>query len=143
MPTQTYANHRHPPKLTGIGFLFVLIALVAFALRWFNIGGRAMFAAGLAALIGAVIVLLLISRDYTTRLQDRIIKLEMRVRCAQFLSAQQQAALMRLSKPQVVALRFASDAELPALLERAEREHLTADQIKRAIKDWVGDFDRT
>jgi hypothetical protein len=129
--------------LTGIGFLFVLIALVAFALRWFNIGGRAMFAAGLAALIGAVIVLLLISRDYTTRLQDRIIKLEMRVRCAQFLSAQQQAALMRLSKPQVVALRFASDAELPALLERAEREHLTADQIKRAIKDWVGDFDRT
>jgi len=143
MPTQTYANHRHPPKLTGIGFLFVLIALVAFALRWFNVGGRAMFAAGLAALIGAVIVLLLISRDYTTRLQDRIIKLEMRVRCAQFLSAQQQAALMRLSKPQVVALRFASDAELPALLERAEREHLTADQIKRAIKDWVGDFDRT
>ena len=143
MATQTYATHRHQPKLTGIGFLFVLIAIVALALRWFNIGGRAMFAAGLAALIGGVIVLLIISRDYTTRLQDRIIKLEMRVRGAQLLSPQQQAALSRLSKPQVVALRFASDAELPALLERAEREHLTADQIKRAIKNWVADLDRT
>src|ERR1700704_5875767 len=120
MASQTYATHRHNPKLTGIGFLFVLVAIVALALRWFEIGGRPMFAAGLAALIAAVIVLLLISRDYTTRLQDRIIKLEMRVRGAQLLSPQQQAVLSRLSKPQIVALRFASDAELPALLERAE-----------------------
>ena len=45
--------------------------------------------------------------------------------------------------PQIVALRFASDAELPGLLERAEREQLTADQIKRAIKNWVPDVDRT
>lgn len=143
MATQTYATHRHNPKMTGIGFLFVLIAIVAFALRWFEIGGRTMFAAGLAALMCAVIVLLLISREYTTRLQDRIIKLEMKVRGGQLLSAQQQAALSRLSKPQIVALRFASDAELPALLDRADREHLTPDQIKRAIKDWVADLDRT
>jgi hypothetical protein len=143
MTTQTYATHRHRPKLTGAGFLFVLLAVVAFTLRWFNIGGRPMFAAGLAALIGAVIVLLLISRLYTTRLQDRIIKLEMRVRGAQLLSPPQQAALLRLSRPQLVALRFASDEELPALLERAEREQLSADQIKRAIANWVPDLDRT
>jgi hypothetical protein len=143
MVTQTYATHRHQPRLTGAGFLLVLISIVALTLRWFEIGGRAMFAAGLAALIGAVIVLLLISRLFITRLQDRIIKLEMRVRAAQLLSPQQQAALSRLSRPQIVALRFASDPELPALLERAEREHLTGDQIKRAIKNWVADLDRT
>lgn len=143
MAAQTYATHRHQPRLTGTGFLLVLISIIALTLRWFNIGGRPMFAAGLAALIGAVIVLLLISRLFITRLQDRIIKLEMRVRGAQLLSPQQQAALSRLSRPQIVALRFASDAELPALLERAEREHLTADQIKRAIKNWVADLDRT
>ncbi len=67
MATQTYATHRHNPRMTGIGFMFVLLAIVTLALRWFNVGGRTMFAAGLAALIGAVIVLLLISRDYTTR----------------------------------------------------------------------------
>jgi hypothetical protein len=143
MAEQTYATHRHQPRLTGTGFLLVLVSIVALTLRWFNIGGRPMFAAGLAALIGAVIVLLLISRLFITRLQDRIIKLEMRVRCAQLLTPQQQAALARLSRPQIVALRFASDAELPALLEQTEREHLTADQIKRAIKNWVADLDRT
>ena len=141
--TQTYATHRHNPRLTGVGFLFVLVAIVAFSLRWFDIGGEPMVAVGLAALIAAVIVLLLISRLYTTALQDRIIRLEMKVRAAGLLSPQQQTALSRLSKPQIVALRFASDAELPALLERAEREHLTADQIKRAIKNWVADLDRT
>jgi hypothetical protein len=141
--TQTYETHRHNPRLTGIGFTFVLIAIIGLALRWFGIGGRASFAVGLGGLVAANIVLLLISRAYTTRLQDRIIKLEMRTRCATLLSATQQAALARLSMPQIVALRFASDEELPALLERAEREHLTPDQIKRAIKRWVPDWDRT
>src|ERR1700681_683312 len=145
MATQTYATHRHNPKLTGIGFLFVLVAIVTFALRWFGVGARReMFAAGLAALVAVDIVLLLISRQYTTRLQDRIIRLEMKVRTAGLaLQPPQQAALSRISMPQLVALRFASDQELPALVERADREHLTPDQIKREIKSWVPDEDRT
>jgi hypothetical protein len=143
MATQSYATHRHNPKPTGIGFLFVVLALVAFSLSWFEIGGRSMFAAGLLSLSASIVVLLSISRTYTTKLQDRIIKLEMRLRCAQLLSGAQQAVLARLSTPQIVALRFAPDEELPSLLERAEREQLTADQIKRAIKNWLPDLDRT
>jgi hypothetical protein len=144
MATQTYATHRHNPKLTGLGFLFVLVAVVALGLRWFYIGGREMFAAGLAALIAVDIVLLLISRAYTTKLQDRVIKLEMKVRTAGLaLTPTQQAAYSRVSVPQIVALRFAADQELPALIERADREHLTSDQIKREIKNWVPDPDRT
>ncbi len=143
MATQSYATHRHNPKPTGIGFLFVVLALVAFSLRWFEIGGRAMFAAGLLSLSASIVVLLSISRTYTTKLQDRIIKLEMRLRCAQLLSGAQQATLNRLSNPQIVALRFASDEELPSLLERAEREQLTANQINQAIKSWLPDLDRT
>ena len=113
MATQSYATHRHNPKPTGIGFLFVVLALVAFSLRWFEIGGRAMFAAGLLSLSASIVVLLSISRTYTTKLQDRIIKLEMRLRCAQLLSGAQQATLNRLSNPQIVALRFASDESFP------------------------------
>jgi hypothetical protein len=143
MPTQDYASHRHNPKLTGIGFLFLLVAVVAFALRWFEIGGRYTMALGLAGLIASIQVLLSISRVYTTKLQDRVIKLEMKVRGITLLTPAQQAVLARLGKPQVVALRFASDAELPALVEQADREKMTADQIKRAIKNWVPDFDRT
>ena len=130
MATQSYATHRYNPKPTGIGFLFVVLALVAFA-------------AGLLSLSASIVVLLSISRTYTTKLQDRIIKLEMRLRCAQLLSGAQQATLNRLSNTQIVALRFASDEELPSLLERAEREQLTANQIKQAIKSWLPDLDRT
>ena len=142
MPTQSFENHRHTPRLTGIGYLFVVVGIVGLSLRWFG-GDRWTFALGIGGLIGAIIVLLLISRTYTTALQDRIIKLEMRVRLAQLLSADRQGALARLSKPQIIALRFASDEELPALLERTERENLPPDQIKRAIKTWVPDWDRT
>lgn len=143
MPTQTYETHRHNPKLTGIGWLFVLVALVAFALTWFAIGGRVSFAIGLLGLAAADITLLMISRRYTTRLQDRIIKLEMKLRSAGLLSPAQQAMLARLTNAQIIALRFAPDEELPALVERAEREHLPPDQIKRAVKNWLPDWDRT
>ena len=143
MATQTYSNHRHPPKFTGVGFLFLVLAIVAFGLRWFAIGGRVTMALGVAGLIASILVLLLISRTYTTALQDRIIKLEMRVRCAALLSPAQQAAFGQLKKPQLVALRFASDQELPVLLERAQRENLSADDIKKAITNWVPDWDRT
>jgi hypothetical protein len=143
MATQTYATHRHPPTTTGIGFAFLVIGLVGFALRGYGIGGHITMAVGLIGLAGCNLVLLAISRTYTTALQDRIINLEMRVRCASLLTPQQHAILAGLDKRQVIALRFASDAELPALLEQAERERLSADQIKRAIKNWVPDLART
>ena len=143
MATQTYATHRHQPRLTGIGFAFLVIAVVAFAIRGYGIGGHVSMGVGLFGLVGAIFMLLSISRVYTTALQDRIIKLEMRLRCLSLLTPEQQAVVARLEKPQLIALRFASDAELAALAERAEREHLSADQIKRAIKNWVPDLDRT
>ena len=145
MATQTYETHRHNPKMTSIGFFFVLLSLVAFGLRYVGIQvyDRLMTVVAMSSLIAAVVVLLLISRAYTTKLQDRIIKLEMKTRCATLLTPSQQAALVRLTNAQIVALRFASDAELPSLLDRADREHLTPDQIKRAIKNWTPDWDRT
>jgi hypothetical protein len=144
MPTQTYETHRHNPQLTTTGFILVVLAAAAFALQWLNlVSGQILFAIGLVCLMASVVVLLLISRFYITKLQDRIIKLEMRVRCAGLLSPAQLGVFTRLTTPQVVALRFASDAELPALLERAERERLTADQIKRSITAWIPDLDRT
>jgi hypothetical protein len=143
MPTQTYENHRHNPRLTGIGFLFVLVAIVGFVLRGLGVIPDLAMAIGVAGLIAADVVLLLISRTYTTKLQDRIIKLEMRLRCAERLMPAHQAIASRLPTPSIVALRFASDDELPILVERAEREHLTPDQIKRAIRTWVPDWERT
>jgi hypothetical protein len=143
MPTQTFTNHAYLPRLTAAGFVCVLIALAALTMRWMGIGGRVTFAAGLFAIVAAEMVLLSISRVYTTKLQDRIIRLEMRVRGASVLTPEQQRLLERLPVKQVVALRFASDAEMGALLERAVRENLAPKDIKQAITSWVPDFDRT
>jgi hypothetical protein len=91
----------------------------------------------------AVFVLVAISRLYTVRLQDRIILLEMKVRAAEVLPAGQDARLSELDPKQVVALRFAPDAELGELLDRAIREKLPPVEIKRAIRNWRGDYLRT
>ena len=138
---QSFKNHAHRPVLTGVGFMLAAFATVQFALLWRELGRPTSLA--LLALCGAVIVLLQISRRYTTRLQDRIIKLEMRVRTAPFLTPDQQRFFGQLDNKQLAALRFASDAELPALLERAIREKLPPKEIKRAVKTWVPDWDRT
>ena len=138
---QSYKNHAHRPVLTAIGFMFVAFAATQFALLWQVLGRPTSLA--LLALCAAVIVLLQISRRYTTRLQDRIIKLEMRVRTASLLTREQQRLLDQLDNKQIAALRFACDAELSALLERAVREKLRPKEIKRAVKTWVPDWDRT
>jgi uncharacterized membrane protein YbjE (DUF340 family) len=143
MQSQSYANHVHRPLPTLVTFVLLLLALGAFGLRWFGLGGRATFAAGLMALVFAVGVLLYTSRIYTTKLQDRIIRLEMRVRGASVLTPAQQQILAQLPMKQVVALRFACDAELPALLERTAREKMAPADIKRAITAWNPDHHRT
>lgn len=141
--TQKYANHAHRPTMTIVGYLFLLIALAAFVLRWLEIGGRSAFAIGLAAVVMSLATLLAISRVYITKLQDRIIRIEVRMRAAALLSPDQMRMLERLTIKQIAALRFASDEEMPALVERAARENLKPDDIKRAVRVWVPDLDRT
>ena len=143
MPTQTFENHAHRPRASVVAGYLVLVAIIGLTLRWFEIGGRLSFAAGLAGVVGAEIMLVVMSRTYITKLQDRIIRLEMRVRGMSVLTPGQQGLLAQLGIKQVVALRFASDAEMPTLLARAVREKLAPADIKRAITSWTPDFDRT
>ena len=91
----------------------------------------------------AVFVNISIERVYTTKLQDRIIMLEMKVRCAEVLQAGDEDRLEELSPKQIVALRFASDAELGELLDRAVRDRLSPDDIKKAVRQWRQDLHRT
>jgi hypothetical protein len=94
----------------------------------------------LLTLSGVVLSALTLVRLFALRLQNRIIRLEMQVRLARL---GRERDLQRLTLPQIVALRFASDAELPALIDRAIAESLPPDAIKRAVRDWQGDYMRT
>jgi hypothetical protein len=78
-------------------------------------------------------------RAYATHSQDRIIRLEERLRLMQILPEPVQARIGELSTSQLISLRFASDAELPALTMRALDEKLDRDGIKQAITQWRPD----
>ena len=99
--------------------------------------------AGILLLGLAMFPVIGITRWYTVKLQDRIIQLEMQVRCARVLPAGDDDLLAQLSPRQVVALRFASDDELGDLLVRAVREQMTPTAIKQAVKQWRPDYMRT
>ena len=141
MTEQSYASHAHRPVATTIAGLLTLAALVLLVLNW-SLAWPTLYP-GLILLSLAVAVLVAISRLYIVRLQDRIILLEMKVRCAEVLPAGQDARLSELAPRQVVALRFASDAELGELLERAIREKMPPAAIKQAVRQWRSDHFRT
>src|SRR3954465_12513751 len=141
--SQSYSNHAHRPTATLVASVFWVVAVVAFVQFHRAAGIPRQLGIGLAALMVTVLVLISITRTYITKLQDRIIRLEMRVRSASLLKPEQARAVMALDVKRIAALRFASDAELADLVDRAVRESLTPDQIKRAVKVWVPDLDRT
>ena len=81
-------------------------------------------------------------RGYSTHLQDRIIRLEERLRLASLLQEPLRSRIAELTDSQLVGLRFASDAELPALVQRALDEKLSSSDIKKAVTDWRPDYSR-
>jgi hypothetical protein len=138
---QSYESHAHHPVPTYIASAFWLGAAIAFAGSVFFGWNTQTLAFGL--LLASVLVTISAGRLYTTKLQDRIIMLEMKVRCAEVLAAGDDARLAQLSPKQIVALRFASDGELGPLLDRAVRERLSPVDIKKAVRDWRMDPHRT
>ena len=83
-----------------------------------------------------------ISRSQTLRAQDRIIRLEERLRLHALLPTEDRAHIDELSIKQLIALRFASDDELPALAHRALTQNLEPKAIKQSIVNWRGDYHR-
>jgi hypothetical protein len=90
-----------------------------------------------------ILLAVLAMRTMALTVQDRLIRLEMRLRLRALLPAGQHGDIERLSVRQMVALRFAADAELASLVQRVLSGELAGDKaIKGAIKDWQADWQR-
>jgi hypothetical protein len=89
----------------------------------------------------ALVVLFFYARIFVLTVQNRVIRLEMRLRLAELLPADLRPRIPEFTLDQLVALRFACDAELPALARRVHDEKLNDRKaIKRLVKDWQADY---
>ena len=136
---QSYANHAR----YVVGYHFVAFFLLFVNLVWSVVQAFKHF--GVASIIGALlaVALLLIffyARGFAVTVQDRVIRLEMRLRLGQLLPADLKPRIGELTVGQLVALRFASDAELPTLARKVLDERIASrDEIKKLVKDWQAD----
>ncbi len=143
---QTFANHtRWDPlfhffvlPVFGLG---VILTLIHFFAHITEGDLRDQIHAFLLILLAvAFVILALKERLYALRVQDRVIRLEERLRLTQLLSEPLRSRIPELTESQLCGLRFASDAELPKLVERALNEKLSRADIKKAIQTWRPDY---
>ena len=143
---QTFANHVRldPP------FHFFVLPVFAAALIWavvrffMHLNHRTPwgnFRAFLVIVLAAAAATLVVkARQYSLKVQDRVIRLEERMRLWQLLPEPLRSRIPELTEDQLCGLRFASDAEVTKLAERALNEKLGRKQIKQAIQNWRPDY---
>jgi hypothetical protein len=141
MAEQSFANHTKyvPP------FHFYVLGVLALNFGWsiyrwkmseFHIDGL------ISVLLAAALILLAFySRIFALTVQDRVVRLEERLRYERLFPGDLRPRIGEFTVGQIVSLRFASDAELPSLARKVLDEKLTDRKaIKRLIKTWKPDY---
>jgi hypothetical protein len=141
---QNLKNHgRIDPLFHFVSFI-VLIANLVFAVfhlvhHW---GDARISSAWYLALSLVVFIPFFKIRIYALKAQDRIIRLEERLRLQALAPAEWHAQINRLTEDQLIGLRFAADDEVVELAKQALEHHLTRKQIKERIQNWRADHFR-
>jgi Family of unknown function (DUF6526) len=143
MPTQTYANHRQVVPIYHFVLLpLLLLTLIGAGVNLFQSWGdhQRLYSASLILVLTlAVFILAFLARIFALKAQDRAIRAEENLR---HFALTGKLLDSRLGPLQIVALRFASDAEFPQLAREAAEKSLAPNQIKQAIQSWRADFYR-
>jgi len=140
MAEQNYENHAKFVPMFHIGVLGIFVANIIWSgIRLFR-GFNTEHVFGLLVAI-ALLVGILYARIFALTVQDRVIRLEMRLRMERVLPAELRGRIGEFSVGQLVALRFAGDAELPELARKVlEGKIEDRKTIKQMVKDWQADW---
>jgi hypothetical protein len=148
-PKQTYENHPQPVNhlIVLIGVLVLVLIVSGFGVYKLNAAGE--LDLGILLLLNNLLIVIAIaltavrSRFYSLCVQDRVIRLEMNVRLDKLLTGEARERAKDLELGQLIALRFASDEELPDLVDKVLGDKITdRATIKKMIKNWQADFQR-
>ena len=143
MPNEKPQNFQNHTRVVPMFHMFVLGVLVLDlgATVYHLIKAGISFESVLAVLIAlALIVFALYARVFALTVQDRVIRLEMRLRLAELLPSDLKPRIPEFTVAQLVSMRFASDVELPALARKVLDDKLTDRKvIKQLVKDWQAD----
>jgi hypothetical protein len=136
---QSFQNHaRQVPLFVG-GQLILLMSLVG---RIVGLRHGITFRSVMDVLVMlAVIVLFAQARNSTLAVQNRLIRLEMRLRLARVLPADLQSRVGEFTLDQLISMRFAGDAEMPELARKVLNDKMNDRKaIKQLVKDWQADW---
>jgi hypothetical protein len=141
---QSFKNHTRWDPVFHFFIMPILLLNIVFTGWWYGRHFPEHIHIGAWMILIAVVLLVLAekARSYALKAQNRVIRLEEKHRLAALVSPSELIELESLTILQYVALRFASNTELPDLARRAIREKLTGKQIKEAIVSWRADNDR-
>ena len=144
MKKQSYENHVrfYPPH----HFVFYPVLMVLMGLSTYYIfkyeDQSLIWTFITLALFMLGYVAFMLRQHYALGNQNRIVRLELRFRYYVLTQQRLENVEDQLSEGQLFALRFASDEELPGLVQRAISENLSADAVKKSIKNWLPDHMR-
>ena len=135
---QNFSNHKRYDPLFHF-FILPVFAITLLATIVHLVRRPGLHSAWLVVVMIAALVIIFKLRLYPLKVQDRVIRLEERLRLATLLDPALRPRIAEFTESQLIALRFASDAELPALAARALNEKLAAPEIKKAVQQWRPD----
>ena len=136
---QTYANHVrfHTPYhfvMAPATLLLLILTIVNVVRHVHRLDSWILLLIGIMAPVA-----LLLLRVYPLKVQDRVIRLEERLRMQALLPAPLVSRIGELTESQITGLRFASDAEMPGLVEKALASNMKLGDIKKAVVNWRAD----
>lgn len=136
--TQSFKNHGRldPPFHIVLATVLAVNLFIMLSYAWHNLN---YFTAWLVILSIAAWIPVLKLRLYPLKVQDRVIRLEERLRLQALAPVEWHAQVYRLTVDQLIGLRFASDDEVVSLAKTALEQNLNRKQIKERIKDWRPD----